>query len=46
MDNKFLERVKIAIDHYKKSVNSDPVDLDDFMIWLYAQYGILPPEKR
>lgn len=46
MDKEFLDRIKLAIDFYKKSVSSEPVDLDAFMKWLYSQYGMLPPEKR
>ena len=45
-DKDFVDRMKIAVDYYKSSINSEPVDLHDFMNWLYSLYGILPPENR
>lgn len=39
-DKEFIDRTKIAVDYYTKSISSGPVDLHTFMNWLYSVYGI------
>lgn len=43
-DKQWLERVSIAYTAYSKDV-SPSLPVEQFIAWLYKQYGIVPPSK-
>lgn len=45
MDKEILERVRLAVEFYKNHVNPEPVDLEEFLTWLYSLYGIAKPKR-
>jgi hypothetical protein len=43
IDKEWLERVSIAYDVYSKQVGPN-LPVENFIIWLYRQYGIVQPK--
>jgi len=44
-DKEWLDKVYHAYKVYEQSVLYHERKLDDFIVWLYQQYGIIPPKK-
>jgi len=45
IDKDWLERVTIAYTAYSKEVGPK-LDIENFVNWLYKQYGIVRPEDK
>ena len=43
-DKDWLNRVTVAYKIYKEQLGSNPT-IEEFIEWLYKQYGIVQPEK-
>ena len=46
MDKEWLDRVKLASDHFNAMTESGKEAVNQFVKWMYTIYGITPPEKR
>lgn len=46
MERELLDRVNLAAKHYQEMNEANKEALESFVSWLYALYGIVPPEKR
>ena len=46
MEKELLDRVNLASKHYEAMTEAGKEAVDQFVQWLYALYGIVPPEKR
>jgi hypothetical protein len=44
IDKDWLERVTIAYKEYTRQVGPS-LPIEDFIAWLYKQYGIVPPNR-
>ena len=44
-DQEWLKRVTIAYEVYKQQVG-ETLPVEEFIIWLYKQYGIIPPKGK
>jgi len=44
-DKDWLEKVTIAYQEYSKQVGPK-LDIENFISWLYKQYGIVEPNKK
>jgi hypothetical protein len=44
IDKDWLERVTIAYKEYTRQVGPN-LPIEDFIAWLYKQYGIVPPNR-
>jgi hypothetical protein len=44
-DKDWLEKVTIAYQEYSKQVGPK-LDIENFISWLYRQYGIVEPNKK
>ena len=44
-DKDWLERVTIAYKEYSKQI-SPKIDVEQFISWLYEQYGIIEPKDK
>ena len=44
-DKDWLERVTIAYQEYSRQVGPK-LDIENFISWLYKQYGIVEPNKK
>jgi hypothetical protein len=45
MDKQWLERVDIAYTEYKKEIGPN-LSIENFITWLYKQYGILQKDNH
>lgn len=46
MDKEWLDRVNLASQHFEAMTEANKEAVGNFVNWLYALYGITPPEKR
>lgn len=46
MEKDWLDRVNTALKYYESVNEANKEALESFVSWLYALYGITPPEKR
>jgi len=46
MDKEWLDKVKLASKAYEEMFAHQAASVDTFVNWLYAAYGIVPPEQR
>lgn len=46
MDKEWLDKVKLASKAYEEMFVHQAASVDTFVNWLYAAYGIVPPEQR
>lgn len=46
MEREWLDRVNLALKHYGAMNDANKDALESFVKWLYALYGITPPDKR
>ena len=46
MEKEWLDRVNTAAKHFEAMTDANKQAVDNFVNWLYALYGIVPPEKR
>jgi hypothetical protein len=45
IDKDWLEKVTIAYNAYTKEVGPN-LSVENFIKWMYKQYGIIPPNKK
>lgn len=46
MDKEWLDKVQLASKAYEEMFAHQTASVDTFVNWLYAVYGIVPPEQR
>lgn len=45
-DKEWLDKMKLAAEHYERSHEASKEAVDAFIRWMYALYGIVLPENR
>ena len=45
-DKDWLDRMKLAAEHYEKTHEASKEFVESFIKWTYALYGIVLPEER
>ena len=46
MDKEWLDKVQLASKAYEEMFSQHAIAVDTFVNWLYAAYGIVPPNQR
>lgn len=46
LEKDWLDKVQLAARAYEEMYHHQAASVDTFVKWLYAAYGILPPEQR